>query len=128
MFQKIVEGTVYSHETLASKSVRSEEEMRLEAERNAYRPTTEVIAPVRAEVMLPVQTVEKAAAVHETIHKELVEEIQPIVNVEKFQTEVHQVTQPLFDREVRPVLIEKKVMATEILPEQHLAGYVSLIS
>lgn len=39
------------------------------------------------------------------------------MQIEKLKTEVHQITAPLFDKEVKPVLVEKKVMATEILPE-----------
>jgi len=122
MYQKVVEGAVFSHETLASRGVRSEEEMRLEAERNAYRPSTEVHAPVRTAMTLPTQVVEKPVAIHEEIRREMVEEIQPVINVEKFQTEVHQVTQPLFDKEVRAVQIEQKTLAREILPEVHIEG------
>jgi len=122
VYQKIVEGPVYSQEVLSARGVRSTEEMELEAQLNAYKPSTEVIAPVRQSLMLPTQIIEKPAAVHESIRKELLEEIQPVVNVEKVKTEVHQVTQPLFDKEIRPVFIEKKILSTEILPEVLVEG------
>jgi len=71
----------------------------------------------RSEVLLPTKVIEKPAAIHEEIRREQVEEIQPIVNVEKLKTEVHQVTQPLIDREVRAVGIQERVLPTEILPQ-----------
>jgi len=122
MYQKIVEGAVYSQETLAARGVRSEEEMRLEAERNAYRTSTEVLGNLKTSVALPTQFVEKPVAIHEEIRKELVEEIQPVVNIEKLATEVHQVTQPLFDKEVRPVQIEQRMLDREVLSEVYVEG------
>eukprot|EP01114_Cavostelium_apophysatum_P018695 TRINITY_DN5850_c0_g1_i1.p1 TRINITY_DN5850_c0_g1~~TRINITY_DN5850_c0_g1_i1.p1 ORF type:complete len:217 (-),score=57.30 TRINITY_DN5850_c0_g1_i1:66-716(-) len=50
------------------------------------------------------------------------EEIQPIINIEKQKTEIHQVTQPLFDKEVRPVNLMQQTLAPETLPEIHLQG------
>jgi len=117
VYQKIVEGPVYSQTTLPAMRANVE---RVQAE--AYRTSTEVVAPVLEQVMLPAQIIERPVAVHEEIRKEIVEEIQPVLNVEKLKTEIHQVTQPLFDKEVRAVNIEKKVLATEILPEVFIEG------
>jgi len=122
MYQKVVEGAVYTQETMATRGVRSEEEMRLEAQRNAYQPSTQVVAPVKTQMMLPTQVVEKPVAVHEEIRKELIEEIQPVVQVEKLHTEVHQITAPLYDKEIKPVMIEKRTLNTEILPEVQVQG------
>jgi hypothetical protein len=68
-------------------------------------------------VQLPTQVVEKPAAIHEEIRRERVEEIQPVVNIEKLQTQVVQKTQPLFDKEVRAVGIQEKVLPTQVLPD-----------
>jgi len=74
------------------------------------------------QVLLPTQIVEKPVAVHEEIRNETVEEIQPVVNVEKFKTEVHQITQPLFDKEVRPVHIERSTLNAQMLPDVNVPG------
>jgi len=117
VYQKIVEGPVYSQTTLAARGV---ENPSIQAA--AYVPDNRVVAPVHENVMLPTQIVQKPAAVHEEIRKEVIEEIQPVVNVEKIHTEVHQVTQPLFDREVRAVDVQQRTLATEILPEVLVQG------
>jgi len=70
-----------------------------------------------SQVLLPTKVIEKPAAVHEEIRREQVEEIQPVINIEKLKTEVHQVTQPLVDREVRAVGVSERMLATEILPQ-----------
>jgi len=69
------------------------------------------------QVVLPTKIIEKPAAIHEEIRREQVEEIQPIVNVEKIKTEVHQVTQPLIDREVRAVGVQERMLPTQVLPQ-----------
>jgi len=69
------------------------------------------------QVVLPTQVIEKPAAIHEEIRREQIEEIQPIINVEKIKTEVHQVRQPLIDREVRAVGIQERMLPTEVLPQ-----------
>jgi len=74
------------------------------------------------QVLLPTQIVEKPIAVHEEIRNETVEEIQPVVNVEKFKTEIHQITQPLFDKEVRPVHIERSTLNAQMLPDVNVPG------
>jgi len=69
------------------------------------------------QVLLPTKIIEKPAAIHEEIRREQIEEIQPIVNVEKLRTEVHQVTQPLIDREVRAVGVSERMLPTQVLPQ-----------
>jgi len=81
-----------------------------------------VNAPIVQEVLLPTQVIEKPIAIHEEIRNERVEEIQPVVNIEKLKTEVHQLTQPLFDREVRAVQMERGTLASQYLPEVNLPG------
>jgi len=117
IYQKVVEGTVFTQETLAAKEVANRSVIH-----EAYVPSNVVVAPVRESVMLPTQFVEKPTAVHEEIRRETIEEITPVVNVEKIKTEVHQITAPLFDKEIKPVLYEKKTLATEILPEVMIEG------
>jgi len=117
MYQKIVEGPVYSQTVLPASEVAIKSTIA-----PAYVPDTTVIAPINEKVLLPTKIIEKAAAIHETIQKETIEEIQPVMNIEKLKTEVHQVTQPLFDKEVMPVQIEKKLLATEVLPEVMIEG------
>jgi len=73
-------------------------------------------------VRLPTQVIEKPIAVHEEIRREQVEEIQPIVNIEKLKTEVHQVTQPLFDKEIKPVNMQQRTLPSQLLPEVNLPG------
>jgi len=75
------------------------------------------VAPTVSVVPLPTQIVEMPAAVHEQIRAEQVEEIQPVVQVEKFKTEVIQMTQPLMDREIKAVNVQERTLATEVLPE-----------
>jgi len=74
------------------------------------------------EVLLPTQIIEKPVAIHEEIRNERVEEIQPVVNIEKLKTEIHQVTQPLFDKEIKPVHLERGILASQQLPEVNLPG------
>jgi len=73
-------------------------------------------------INLPVQRVEKPTAIHEEIRREQVEEIQPVVNIEKYKTEVIQKTQPLLDKEVKPVHVEQKYLPSETLPEVVMRG------
>lgn len=79
-------------------------------------------APTISKVLLPTQVVEKPIAVHEEIRKEQVEEIQPVINIEKYKTEVHQVTQPLIDKEIKPVALQQRTLAPQVLPEVSLPG------
>jgi len=117
VYQKIVEGPVYSQETLAAKDVAVRSNIAA-----PYVPDQTVVAPVNQRVMLPTQVIEKPVAIHEEIRRETIEEIQPVVNVEKIKTEVHQITAPLYDKEVRPVMYEQRTLAQEILPEVQLQG------
>lgn len=117
IYQKIVEGPVYSHTTMASRQVANPSMIA-----TAYVPDSRPLPSTQERMLLPTQIVEKPAAIHEEIRKEVIEEIQPVVNVEKIKTEVHQITAPLFDKEVRPVEIQRRTLATEILPEVLVEG------
>jgi len=83
---------------------------------------TSATSPIIQEVLLPTQVIEKPVAIHEEIRNERVEEIQPVVNIEKFKTEVHQLKQPLFDREIKAVQLERGVLPSQYLPEVNLPG------
>jgi len=117
VYQKIVEGPVYTQQTLPAQGVATPSVIA-----PAYVPDNTPRAAVNERVMLPTQVVEKPVAIHETIQKEVIEEIQPVVNVEKLKTEVHQITVPLFDKEVRAVDIQKRTLNTEVLPEVLVEG------
>lgn len=117
IYQKVVEGPVYSSSVLPAKEVANRSQIA-----ETYVTDSTVIPPVRERVFLPTQIVEKPTAVHEEIRQETIEEVQPVWNVEKLKTEVHQITAPLYDKEIKPVMIEKKVLNTEILPEVLVEG------
>jgi len=68
-------------------------------------------------VTQPREVIQHPATVHEHVRYEQVEEIQPVLNIEKFKTQVIQKTQPLLDKEVRAVHLEQKTLDTEIMPE-----------
>jgi len=68
-------------------------------------------------MQLPTEIIRQPVAVHEQIRRERVEEIQPVVNIEKFNTQVIQITQPLYDREIRPTGIEERVLPSQVLPD-----------
>jgi hypothetical protein len=115
VYQKVVEGTTYQSELLASKTINvSEDNTELNRTTASRAP---LIESTNLHVDLPVQVIEKPAAIHEEIRREQVEEIQPVINIEKFKTEVIQKTQPLFDKEVRAVAVEQRTLASETLPE-----------
>jgi len=83
------------------------------------------VTPTVTQVTMPTQFIERPVAVHEQIRAEQVEEIQPVINVEKLYTEVIQKTQPLLDKEIRPVLIQQKVLPGQVLPELDLPNVSS---
>jgi rubrerythrin len=115
VYQRIVEGTTYQTETMAPRTINVSQN---NTEQNrSISSNVPIIQPTHTHVDLPVQIVEKPAAIHEEIRREFVEEIQPVINVEKIRTEVVQKTQPLMDKEVRPVFVEQRTLAREILPE-----------
>jgi len=91
--------------------------MNSQSRTSQYNSQNYGVAPTVSVVPLPTQIVEMPTAVHEQIRAEQVEEIQPVVQVEKFKTEVIQMTQPLMDREIRAVNVQERTLATEILPE-----------
>jgi hypothetical protein len=78
-------------------------------------PTTAaVVAETRIEqVELPREIRERPAVVHETIRREEVEEIQPVIHRERDTTEVRQLTQPIYEQEVRSVQIHEQTLPAE---------------
>jgi len=77
--------------------------------------------PVREESQaLPQQTsisvVQREPVVQEQIQQVEKELIQPVIHRERQQTEVHQVTQPLLQTEIRPVITEERVLPSEVRP------------
>jgi len=75
-----------------------------------------LVGSSRMSEMLPTEIIEKPVVIHENIRREQIEEIQPVVQVEREKTEIRQITQPLTDREVMPVLIEERTLPIEVLP------------
>jgi len=71
----------------------------------------------RQQQQLPKQVIQRDPAIHEQIRHETVQEVQPIVNVENLKTEIHQVTQPLIDKEIKPVTILHGSLAPETRPD-----------
>lgn len=84
---------------------------------SAYPMTQSFVGQAtRTMEVLPVEVIERPVVIHESIRQEQVEEIQPIVRVEREKTEIRQITQPLTDKEIRPVLVEERVLPVEVLP------------
>jgi len=77
---------------------------------------TVLLQNARSVQVLPTQVIEKPFVIHENIRREEVEEIQPIVEVEREKTEIRQIIQPLTDKEIKPVVYETRLLATEVLP------------
>jgi len=71
---------------------------------------------MRTMEVLPIEHIEKPVIIHESIRQEQVEEIQSVVRVEREKTEIRQITQPLTDKEIRPVFIEERTLPVEVLP------------
>jgi len=115
VYQKVVEGTTYQSEVMAPRTINiSQNNTELNRAELSRAP---VMQSTHSHIDLPVQYVERPATVHEEIRQEYVEEIQPIINVEKFRTEVIQKTQPLTDKEVRSVMVQERTLPREIMPE-----------
>eukprot|EP01119_Soliformovum_irregulare_P024821 TRINITY_DN89_c0_g1_i1.p1 TRINITY_DN89_c0_g1~~TRINITY_DN89_c0_g1_i1.p1 ORF type:complete len:284 (-),score=84.94 TRINITY_DN89_c0_g1_i1:46-897(-) len=58
------------------------------------------------------EVIEKPEIVQETVHKQQIEEIQPVVHREINKTEVHEITQPIYEKQVKPTVELNKVNAT----------------
>jgi hypothetical protein len=61
-------------------------------------------------------TYEKPAVVQQVLHRSVVEEVQPIIQREREQTEIHQIIAPLFQREDRPAIVTEKCLPAETRP------------
>eukprot|EP01113_Clastostelium_recurvatum_P014674 TRINITY_DN17_c0_g1_i11.p1 TRINITY_DN17_c0_g1~~TRINITY_DN17_c0_g1_i11.p1 ORF type:complete len:763 (-),score=249.75 TRINITY_DN17_c0_g1_i11:63-2351(-) len=70
----------------------------------------------------PVQTIMHQAAVHEVVKPTQVEEVQPVIHRQIEKTEVHQVTQPILERNVLPTQVSDRVLPTQVKPDVVLGG------
>jgi len=73
-----------------------------------------LVDQVQEEIILQ----QKAPVLKETVLIGEREEIQPVVYREREQTEIHEVTQPMFEREVLPTKVEERMLAAEVRAEQ----------
>jgi len=60
-----------------------------------------------------VETKTRPAVIHETVRKEEVEEIQPIIERNREKTEFHLVTQPVQESVVLPTMVQESVLQAE---------------
>jgi len=73
-----------------------------------------------------VEKIAKPAVVYETVHKEELEEIQPVIHREHDRTEVHQITQPIMEGVFQSTVIQEKELAAEFrAPVQLGSLYIS---
>jgi hypothetical protein len=63
-----------------------------------------------------VATYEKPAVIQEVMHRSVVEEVQPIIQREREQTEIHQIIAPLYQREDRPAIVTERCLPAETRP------------
>jgi len=115
VFQRVVEGPTYSQETLAPMETSG---VHAKVNYSGSIPQSNLRSGTVKELATEVK--ELPTAIHERVRQEKVTEVQPVVNVEKVKTEVHQKTQPVFDKEFKPVHVEQRNRATQVLPEVHL--------
>jgi len=79
-------------------------------------------APQKSVTVEPtsVQRIEKPTVVHEKILPSQLTEVQPVVHIDREQTEVHKVVQPLKERDIAPTQVQHVQ-----LPAQHLESRAS---
>jgi hypothetical protein len=63
-----------------------------------------------------IQTIQRQPVIQEKIQQIEKDVIQPVVHREREQTEIHKITQPLTQVEVRPAVVEEKVLPAEMRP------------
>jgi hypothetical protein len=76
--------------------------------------------------LLPAQVElrEKPAVVQEVIRPGVREEIQPVIHREREQMEIREEIQPIYEKSVRPTIVEQRQLAPEMRPEVRLGQYV----
>jgi len=67
-------------------------------------------------ILEPTRTITKPAVIHETILGQEKDIIQPVIHREREQTEIHQLTQPFYQREVRPIMESNAMLPAEYRP------------
>jgi hypothetical protein len=63
-----------------------------------------------------VSVIERVPVIHEQIREMEREVVQPVINREREQVEIHQITQPLHQREIRPTIVEQRTLQEEERP------------
>jgi len=79
-------------------------------EKETVQPTTNIVPPV-------IEHKERAPVLQEVVKPTLREEIQPVVHREREQREIREVVQPIYEKQVRPTVIEEKMLQAEYRPE-----------
>jgi len=88
------------------------------SETTSYTTTTGVPSSIQVN-MQPVdfQRLEKAPVIQEVIKPGTVEEIQPVIHREREQLEIREELQPIYEKTVRPTIVEQRQLAAEFKPE-----------
>lgn len=73
-------------------------------------------APPMVQPTITRETVAKPTIMKETVLNQKKIEVQPIVHREREQTEVHQVYQPLKEREIKPTQVLNTTLADKVIP------------
>jgi len=63
-----------------------------------------------------VSVIERVPVINEIVREMEREVVQPVINREREQVEIHQVTQPLHQREIRPTIVEQMTLPEEERP------------
>jgi len=63
---------------------------------------------------------ERPSVIHERVLPGIREEIQPVIHRERHQTEIHQVTKPIYEKNVKPTVVQEKMLPPERNPEVRL--------
>jgi len=82
---------------------------------NQYRDVNERIHPECFTAPMTTEQVQRAPIIEETVHKKIIEEIQPVLYRETFRPVVVEATRPIFER-----VVEAPRLVEEILPMRDL--------
>lgn len=80
--------------------------------KETQRETFRTAETSREEILLP-ERMERPAVIHEKIKREEVEEIQPVIHRELDKTEIKLITQPLLEKEIKPVQFHESILPAE---------------
>jgi hypothetical protein len=65
---------------------------------------------------------ERPVVVQEKILPGVREEIQPVIHRERLQTEIHEVTKPLYETNVKPTVYQERMLPAETKPEVRMGS------